>query len=345
MIVSEASAAEIIFNPAFAPMHLVWLFIFGALFGSFFNVCIYRIPMGLSISRPGSHCYRCGTPVAWYDNIPLLSYWILRGQCRHCGAGFSSRYFFIELMTACLFLLIGWRIGYSLAVLPALIFASLLIVATFTDIDHWIIPHRISVGGIVAGIALAAIPVLGAAARNPLAGEFFGVPAPFAPLGRSLAGAAVGFGSLWLVGKVGTLVFKKEAMGFGDVILFGMFGAFLGPSPLLMVLVLACIVGTVFGLTGIMLARLSKAVPAPAVAPLPADAIAAQSMIGGLSMTGSERLAVLRALLNPGVAGAARHHLPFGPSLALAALVVYLFHDPIAAWFEQLMLGTGGLMF
>ena len=173
IIISIAIPPATFFDPYYRTLHLSMTFIWGACLGSFFNVCIYRIPLGLSLSFPGSHCYRCGHPVRWFDNIPLLSYWILRGRCRHCGATFSIRYFVVELLTALLFSLCFYKIGYSLAFLPALILVSLLIIATFTDLDHWIIPDRISLGGLAAGLLLAAIWPLGLARGNPLASSLF----------------------------------------------------------------------------------------------------------------------------------------------------------------------------
>lgn len=333
------------FDPYFRVIHLPLIFFLGACMGSFFNVCIYRIPRDLSLSFPGSHCYSCGRPVRWFDNIPLLSYWILRGHCRHCGASFSMRYFAVELLTAVLYTAAFLKLGYSLALVPALIFISLLLIATFTDIDHWIIPDRISLGGLVGGLALAAVWPLGLAHGSPLASSpFFSAPPHLLPLINALAGALIGFSVMYGIGALGSAVFHKEAMGWGDIKLFAMFGAFVGPEPLLYILILACLVGSIVGIGGIFLGKLAAGRPvAPAVAPLAPSAELAERLAAAHPLGEPERLAVLRALTQPGAVGTIRHHLPFGPSLALAAVIVYFYGPEISRWFAHLMLGPSGM--
>ena len=334
------------FAPEFAVFHLVALFVLGACFGSFFNVCIYRIPMGVSLSHPPSHCYGCGRPIRWFDNIPILSWWCLRGRCRACGIRISPRYFIIETLTALLWVAVAWRIQYSWALIPALALTSLLIVATFTDLDHYIIPLRVSLGGLALGVALAAIAPLGRAEGNPLrATAWMGLDAAlwWAPLVHSLLGAAVGFASLWTIGRIGSILFRKEAMGMGDVHLFGMFGAFCGVAPLLYILLIACIVGSILGLAGIAWDKVRRPPPIhEALAPLEADAQRAERLLEGDAATADERLALTRALTHPGPVGPVRHYLPFGPSLAAAAWVVYLYGDAIERWIEAWMLGSSG---
>lgn len=328
-------------------MHLALVLTLGACFGSFFNVCIYRIPMRVPLSMPPSHCYQCGQPLKWYDNIPLLSYWALLGRCRTCGSRFSIRYFLIELLTTGLFAAVMLRYsrpetGYSAVIFPGFIFVSLLIVATFTDIDHWIIPDRISLGGAVAGIILAAITPIASAPHNPLAQSFdlARIPERFVPLANSIAGAAFGFGLLWSIGFLGTLAFRKEAMGRGDMKLFAMFGAFVGPVNCIFILILACFVGSLAGGLGILLARvMNNPMADPAIAELQPDAMRCDEWLHQHDPTPSETLVVTRALTSPGAVGPIRHHLPFGPSLAMAALVVYLAWEPIQKWFFSLVLG------
>lgn len=329
-------------DPAFFYLHAFYAFMFGAIFGSFFNVCIYRIPVGISLSKPPSHCYRCGQPISWFDNIPLLSYWLLRGRCRRCGVGYSMRYFMVELLTAAMFLGIflnfnfprhaGW--SYTATIFPAALFASMLLVATFTDIDHWIIPDRISIGGAVVGLALSAIPFLSMARGNPLADLSFeglgaNVPAWGVPILNSASGAAVGFGALWTVGVIGTILFRKEAMGRGDMKLAAMLGAFLGPVNVLITFILACVLGATLGILGALAARLDRRAPSPAVAALRPDAERAATLVGERALSPAERLVVTRALTSPGPVDASRHHLPFGPWLAVAGLIVYLAWEPI----------------
>jgi leader peptidase (prepilin peptidase)/N-methyltransferase len=332
------------FDPYYRPYHLALAFVLGACFGSFFNVCIYRIPLGVSLSKPDSHCYRCGRPVRWFDNIPLVSYWVLGGRCRQCGASFSIRYFLVELLTACLVTATVVHIGYSLALIPALIFTGLLIVGAFTDIDHWIIPDRVTLGGLAAGVVLAAVWPVGLAAGNPLAERVISLspPLPVAatPLVNALAGAALGFGSLWLIGLLGSILFRKDAMGFGDVKLFAMFGAFCGAFYLVHILILACLVGTVVGLIGIVRGRLASRRPmSAAVALLKLEPEAANALMAAHPLGGGERALVEAALNSPGPVGAVRHHLPFGPSLAVAAWIVYLWGPYLSRWFVEWSMG------
>ncbi|HEX7504027.1 MAG TPA: prepilin peptidase, partial [Syntrophales bacterium] len=139
-------------------MNLFWeicAFVFGAAIGSFLNVCIWRIPEGKSIVFPSSHCPKCGNPVRPYDNIPILSWLILRGRCRDCGESISTRYPLVELLTALLSLAIFWMYGPSLTYLAAFLFTAVLIVITFIDFDHQIIPDVISLPGIPVFFLLA----------------------------------------------------------------------------------------------------------------------------------------------------------------------------------------------
>lgn len=300
-------------------------------------MCVHRIPLGVPLTLPPSHCYRCGQPIRWFDNIPLLSYWILRGRCRNCRARYSIRYFLVELATTLLFTgaLFHCELpggGYSWTFVPAAALGSLLLVATLTDIDHWIIPDRISLGGTVLGIALAAFPALGLAPHNPLRDPIalVEIPRAWQPLASSVAGAVTGYGLLWTVGFVGTMIFRREAMGMGDMKLAAMFGAFVGPLNCLLVLVIASFVGSVAGIAGILASRLSRAPePGPAVAPSVPDADRAERLMSEAGLRGEERLVVSRALASPGSVTTARHHLPFGPWLAVAAFTVFLFWERI----------------
>lgn len=318
----------------------------GACLGSFFNVCIYRIPREVSLSFPNSHCYRCGQPVRWYDNIPLLSYWILGGRCRDCGAPFSIRYFLVELLTMVLLLAATLKLGYTLTLIPAWIFTSMLIIGAFTDIDHWIIPDRITMGGIVVGLIFAAIPPIASAPSNPLTPFPGGVvwnlldfaPRAWLPFFNAAAGAAAGWLILWLTRVIGTLVFKKEGMGMGDVKLFAMFGAFVGLGFLVPILMISSVIGTCVGLWMIVRGKVEKrAAVDPAAAPLDLDYETRLRLIEG--MEGEERAAAAAALGKPGAVGMVRHHLPFGPSLAVAAYLVYFWGAGIVGlamrWLES----------
>jgi len=214
-----------------------FVFLFGLCVGSFLNVCIYRMGREQSVVRPGSRCPKCQKPIRWYDNIPLLSYVLLRGRCRDCGARIAFRYFLIEFLTGALFIALWVRYGLGPAFFIYALFGSGLIVATFVDFDFRVIPDEISLGGIVAGLVLSGLFPQMHYARTPLVG-----------LGRSLLGILVGGGTLWVLGIIGDFLFKKESMGGGDIKLLAMVGAFLGWKMALLALPLASVIGAVVGI-------------------------------------------------------------------------------------------------
>lgn len=235
----------------------VCVFCFGACMGSFLNVCIYRIPEEISVVSPRSRCPRCMTPIAWYHNIPLISWIALRGRCRQCRTRISFRYFVVELLTAILFLLIWMRYDAGgdarpLALIstthvlhvPILwLFAFGLILATFVDFDHLIIPDRTSLGGIVIGIAATAV----APSLHLLPGEE--TITIITGLKRSLIGVAAGSGLLYGIGCLGKVMFRKDAMGLGDVKLLGAIGAFLGWQATIFTAMAASAFGAVVGVS------------------------------------------------------------------------------------------------
>jgi leader peptidase (prepilin peptidase)/N-methyltransferase len=231
-------------------------FCLGACVGSFLNVCIYRIPRGLSVVTPGSHCPHCNHPIAARDNIPLLSFLILRARCRHCGGRISPRYVLVELLMAVLFLLV-W-VKFAPPVTPRLLhlapIADLrlvpvfwlaiagLVLGTFVDFEHMILPDRVTLGGIATGLVLSAL----------LPG-LHGRPTALSGLLAGAVGAAVGFGLLWLVRVIGSAVFRKEAMGMGDIKLLGAIGAYLGWPAVLFTIMVSSLAGSLAGL-GLVLA-------------------------------------------------------------------------------------------
>jgi leader peptidase (prepilin peptidase)/N-methyltransferase len=219
-------------------------FVFGCAVGSFLNVCIFRLPRNcLSIRRPTfSFCPSCRTTLAPYDNIPVLSWLVLRGRCRHCAARISLRYPVVEAATGGLFALLYLRFAAgegSLAVFAVYCgFACALLVATCVDLDFLIIPDEISLGGLAAAVlASVLLPGLHDAAGEPLTG-----------LLRSVVGAAVGAGLTYGMGLAGRAIFRKEAMGLGDVKLMGMVGALLGWRVAVAAFFIAPLFGLVMGL-------------------------------------------------------------------------------------------------
>lgn len=211
---NEALFLQVYFGALFA--------ILGACVGSFLNVVIYRLPAGKSVVRPRSQC-RCGAPVAWYDNIPVLSWFILRGRCRVCGQAFSIRYPFVEALTAVLFVAC-WQVGGWPVGLVWMAFAGLMLPAAFIDLDTMELPDVFTIGGFLLGVVLNSLcpaALVGVAEGPPIASHLLGLKA-------SLVGAFVGSGAILWIALLGELAFRKEAMGFGDVKLMGAIGAFCG---------------------------------------------------------------------------------------------------------------------
>lgn len=215
----------------------IFLFCLGAVLGSFLNVCIYRLPRKESIIRPGSHCPSCQHKIAWYDNIPLLSYILLKARCRHCPARISWRYFLVELLSAGLLLLLFHYFGLSLFFWIYAALALSLIVVSFIDIAIQEIPDEISLCGIAIGLILSLVfPQLHDTAIRGLA------------LWRSFLGILAGGGSIYITGLIGNAIFRKESMGGGDVKLMAMIGAFIGYKAVLLTFFLAPFFGAAVGI-------------------------------------------------------------------------------------------------
>lgn len=206
------------------------VFVFGALVGSFLNVCIHRIPNGGSIAFPASHCPHCQEPIKPYDNIPILSYAVLRGRCRACGTGISPRYPLVELLGGLAAVSAVLAFGPTAYALLIFAFLAALIVITFIDLDHQIIPDAISIPGIFVGFAAALL---------------FGHPTWLA----SLIGILLGGGILWLVAAGYEWLTGREGMGGGDIKLLAMIGAFLGWRAVPVTILLASLLGSIIGVS------------------------------------------------------------------------------------------------
>lgn len=204
-------------------------FYLGALLGSFGNVVIYRLPKGESVVRPRSRCAACSKQIAFYDNIPILSWFILRGRCRNCGAKYSFRYPLVELITASLFCGLFLAYGFQWVLIEYLILAFGLVVISFIDLDHFIIPDEFSLSGIVIGLVGSLI--------NPER-DFW----------TALAGVLMGGGFLWAVAYGYLLIRKEEGMGGGDIKLLAWIGAVLGWVSIPFVILVSSILGGVVGL-------------------------------------------------------------------------------------------------
>jgi len=229
------------------------VFIFGLVVGSFLNVCIYRIPIGESIVTPRSKCPSCGSKISFYDNVPILSYILLRGKCRHCGTNISLQYPAVELLNAILWLLIYHRFGLNSSSLFYCFFSSAMIVLAFVDAHHRILPHSITVGGLVIAVATAPLQNLNIADGQNLSGLFakmdiyFSHPSAWAWV-NSLLGLMVGGGMLLSVAVGYYLLKKKEGMGHGDIIMMAFIGAVLGWLRTFLVVFLGSFVGAVVGI-------------------------------------------------------------------------------------------------
>ncbi|MBI3805524.1 MAG: prepilin peptidase [Nitrospirae bacterium] len=222
----------------------VTIFILGLLIGSFLNVCIYRLPRQESIVFPASHCPLCQAPVQPYDNLPLLSFLLLRGRCRSCGTAISWRYPLVEFIHALGYLFILHQFGPSVQAGIYALFFSSLVVVIFIDLSHQIIPDVITLPGMVLGL-LAASTVL-----------------PPGPI-NSLIGLFLGGGLFYLVAILSVALLKKEGMGGGDIKLIAMIGAFLGWKGMLLTIFLAALAGSVSGLFLVLIRGRSRAEPIP----------------------------------------------------------------------------------
>ncbi len=271
------------------PVLVVFVGIWGAMLGSFLNVCVWRLPRDESVIRPASHCPGCGKPIAWYDNIPLLSWLVLRARCRRCGAPISVQYPLIELAVALIWAgaVVWW--GVSWDALSAAVLMTLLLGMALTDARHYLIPDEFSLGGLGAGLALSFVP----GGISPLA---------------SLAGAAAGFATLWIVKAGGDWALargmirgeeleqvleageKPTTLGGGDLKMMAMVGSFLGWRGVLLTAFLGSAAGLVVFLPLVLMKR--------------------------------------------------RSPIPFGVFLAVGAVLTLMVGDELIAWYAGLLVGS-----
>ena len=207
----------------------------GLIIGSFLNVCIYRLPRGLSPVRPRSGCTKCGHLLAWYENVPIVSYLVLRGRCRKCGASISPMYPIIEAITGAMFLAGYLLYGPGLLLVVRLLFGCAMIVLFVVDLQHHILPNVITLPGIVIGFLCSTLVGPGWQA--------------------SLIGIVAGGGTLWAIAEIYYRIRHEEGLGMGDVKMLGMVGAFLGWKLVLLTLVIASFSGTLVGVGVLVLKR------------------------------------------------------------------------------------------
>jgi leader peptidase (prepilin peptidase)/N-methyltransferase len=234
-----------------------FVFIFGLIIGSFLNVCIRRIPSGASIVKPASSCPNCHTPIKPYDNIPVLSYLLLRGKCRVCRKPISAFYPVVELITGLLFLGCYRAFGISPEMLKWAAFSALMIVLVFTDLRERLLPDAVNYTGLAIGLAISLFttPVDGSALW--LSNRIFDMPppAPALSLADAVLGAVAGGGLLWVVSEVYFRVRGREGMGLGDVKMMMMAGAFLGPKRTVLTILVGSLLGALLGIVFIVARR------------------------------------------------------------------------------------------
>jgi leader peptidase (prepilin peptidase) / N-methyltransferase len=201
----------------------------GALIGSFLNVCIYRWPRDESVVRPRSRCGACGRPVAWYDNVPIVSFLILRGRCRGCGVRISLQYPVIEAAVLLIWAGAALRFGVSVEALHSALFLTLLLGIAMTDAREMLIPDQFTLIGGALGLGLAALP------DSPI------------PLLHAVAGAALAYALLWAVKWIAEAALRKPALGVGDIHMMFMVGAFLGGPGALLTIMLGAVLGLMVG--------------------------------------------------------------------------------------------------
>ncbi len=218
--------------------------VLGLIIGSFLNVCIWRLPRNLSIVRPRSLCPSCHQPIPWYENVPILSYILLRGRCRRCGSAISIRYPIVEILTAVLSWLVWRKYGLSAGYPLYFAFAASLLMVSVIDLDHRIIPDVVSIPGTVVGLMCAA---------------FF----PYLSLLDSLIGILVGGGSLYVVAFLYAAATHREGLGGGDIKLMAMVGAFLGWRGALFAIFFGSLVGSVVGVIAMIARRADGKMPIP----------------------------------------------------------------------------------
>lgn len=223
-----------------AIFYAFYAFVVGACIGSFINVCVYRIPLNRSVVRPGSRCAACGAPIPWYNNLPIISWLVLRGRAACCGTRIDLRYWLVETGMAFLFMAIWLKYGPvdPIGAVLYMIMLSGLTAACLIDLDHYIIPDRFSLGGCVAGFVACTIHPALMSENTALLGFSW-----------SLASAIAGMLVLLGIAGAGTWLFKKEAMGMGDVKFLAAICSFLGGTSITWILPLSSLIGSILGLT------------------------------------------------------------------------------------------------
>jgi leader peptidase (prepilin peptidase) / N-methyltransferase len=298
------------------------IFALGLVFGSFLNVCIYRLPLGKSVVAPRSACPHCGNMIPLYDNVPVLSWLILRGRCRHCKEPISPRYLAVELLTGLLFLGCYVHFGLALATLKCMVLGFLLLGLIFTDAETKLLPDALTLPGVALGIGFSLlVPVNDLAAqimpglvRLPVSGE---VSWRLWSLLDSLLGLAVGASFLYGAAAIYLRARGVEGMGFGDVKLMGMIGAFLGTKLTVLTIFAASLAGSLFGVSTVVAVWLKRR-----------RRIAAR---------GNPSAEARRRAWQSARMALRFYEMPFGVFLGSMALLAFFFGNRLLRWYWGLM--------
>jgi leader peptidase (prepilin peptidase)/N-methyltransferase len=277
-------------------LEAIYVFVIGACVGSFLNVCIGRWPEGLSVVKPRSRCPKCGHQIKATENIPMVSWLLLRGRCSGCGERISIQYPIVELLVGLLWLAAFLQFGMSFTAFRVVVFATVLLGISITDAKHFLIPDGFTVFGLFFVLLTSFVAL------------YLGESAPFAGPGHAVIGMCVGAGAISIVGWLGEVWLKRPAMGFGDVTLMAVVGAALGPTRALLTIFLAAVLAPIV-LLGV-------------VYPLSARGLADDEGQTELALEAS--------------GGWRKRELPFGVFLAPAALIALLCGDTIIAWYLRI---------
>jgi leader peptidase (prepilin peptidase)/N-methyltransferase len=314
--------------------------LFGLLFGSFANVVIWRVPRGESVSSPGSHCPRCDTPIAWYDNIPVVSWLVLRARCRHCGEPISWRYPAVESAMGAAFAVAGWTFGLSVRGLLACVLLFMLLTLSLIDLDTRRLPNVLVAILAAAGLIGAVLAQVTAVPAAPLIGQAdAGLLAQ--PLVAALLGALLGAGLSFAIALVYALARGRQGLGMGDVKLLGALGLFLGPYVLL-----AYLLGNVLGVGGILVGRPRTHDAAPRDGGDSVDAFFEAESTEAAHPEAASAPSDTDELLEPGSEPepgegegepAPPASIPFGPFLAAGAVIALFFGPALAGAYLRLV--------
>jgi len=295
------------------------VFVLGLAFGSFLNVCIYRLPLGLSVVRPGSACPHCEKPIRFYDNVPVISWLILRGRCRMCSARISPRYLAVEVITGILFLMCYAHFGLTLGWLKCASFGFLLLGLIFTDTETHLLPDKLTLTGLGLGLVLSVFVPVNDLVSQLLPGVFqipvsSDVSWRMFSLLDALLGAAIGGSFLYGAGAIYLRARGVEGMGFGDVKLMAMIGSFLGLRLTILTIFAASIAGSFFGLWTVFVVWIKRS--------------QRRRHVFHESGATARRHAWASALV-----ALRRHQMPFGVFLGSMGLVAFFFGQQFLHWY------------